>query len=111
MSAAHWLITHDFVSALSGGGDLPQFNPQAGGVRALAASPSKEVSIWGPRNATKPDPKNLPLDFIIADDDGNVYYRGLADEQAEFQPLDMYAGPNDGATMIAYRRSGKWEVL
>lgn len=109
MSVARWLITQDYISDPSG--DLPKFNPQKGGVHGLAAKPSKEVSIWGPRTATKPDPKNLPLQFILADDDGNVYYRGIANDNADFQPLDMYAGPNDGATMIAYLRGGKWDVL
>jgi hypothetical protein len=52
--------------------------------------------------------------FRILDDDGVIYYYGFStscDTESAFSPLDDYALPNDGATIIEYYCNGKWEEL
>lgn len=51
--------------------------------------------------------------FRMYDDDGNLYYQGLAKPNANFDPLDDFGMPNAGCTDIAYRNkiNGKYESL
>lgn len=104
---ANWIILTDYIST----DNQPQFEPRSGMVRGGLRAGGKDVAIWGPRDAAKPNPETLPHEFIIADDDGVVYYRGVAKSNSSFAPLDMYGYPNDGATMIAYREGSTWHVL
>ena len=105
---ANWLIQRDYEAVADN--RLPQLNPRTGNVEGLNL-PFKHVDIFGPRMSEPPNRSELPLLFVIADDDGNIYYYGAANEKAEFEPLDMYGRPNAGATMIAYKRGTKWDVL
>lgn len=54
--------------------------------------------------------------FRMYDDDGNLYYEGVSDDDDSsdaFDPLDDYGTPNAGCTTIKYRSSitGQWETL
>lgn len=105
---ANWLIERDYESASQG--RLPQLR-QGGAVIGLTL-PYNHVHIFGPRMSLPPSRSELPLLFVIADDDFNVYYYGAANEKAEFEPLDMYGEPHAGATMIAYKRgANQWDIL
>jgi hypothetical protein len=44
----------------------------------------------------------LPCRFKLFDDDGELYFEGIADEE-DFSPLDEYAMPSYGCTAIQYR--------
>lgn len=51
--------------------------------------------------------------FKLYDDDGELYYEGIAtnqDSESAFEPLD-WAMANDGCTEIKYLNKGKWETL
>lgn len=51
--------------------------------------------------------------FRLYDDDGNIYYEGLSDDFATFEPLDDYGTPNAGCTEIRYYndKTKEWETL
>jgi len=57
--------------------------------------------------------KVLPHEFRLYDDDGELYYEGLSDDQSTedaFQPLDHYT--RDGCTDIKYlEANGIWRSL
>jgi hypothetical protein len=56
----------------------------------------------------------LPFEFRLLDDDGNVYYRGFSDDnesEEAFAPLDDYGTPEAGCTDIQYRINGGWKSL
>jgi len=55
--------------------------------------------------------ENLPVQFRMYDDDGNLYYSGRMKIE-DFDPLDDYGMPNAGCTYLKYRRGNKaWEHL
>lgn len=51
--------------------------------------------------------------FQLLDDDGEIYYSGLAKPQADFDPLDDFGTPNAGCTEIQYLNptTHKYETL
>lgn len=49
--------------------------------------------------------------FKMLDDDGEVYYEGLATPDAVFAPLYDLGMPDAGCTEIQYYKNGKWETL
>ncbi len=67
------------------------------------------MSFDGPPRENFPSKK-----FRMFDDDGELYYEGIAepdDECSEFEPLDDYGMPNAGCTEIKYFENGEWETL
>ena len=56
----------------------------------------------------------LRYKFRLHDDDGELYYEGLADDpnsEDAFGPLDDFGKGSAGCTDIYYLRNGKWESL
>jgi len=59
---------------------------------------------------------NVPMnkselhEFIILDDDDNVYFRGYSDDSSSFDPLD-WAMSGYGCTAIMYQIGDTWEYL
>jgi hypothetical protein len=52
--------------------------------------------------------------FRMFDDDGELYYEGMAEQDNEssgFEPLDDFGMPNAGCTEIQYFEKGKWNTL
>ena len=50
--------------------------------------------------------------FRMLDDDGEVYYEGLATPDTDFEPLDDFGMPDSGCTEIQYKnKDGEWETL
>jgi hypothetical protein len=49
--------------------------------------------------------------FRMYDDDGELYYEGIATFDSSFQPLDDYGMPNAGCTEIRYYERGAWRTL
>jgi hypothetical protein len=55
------------------------------------------------------------IDFRLLDDDGTLYYEGIADKslfdtEEGFEPLD-YFGVGSGCVDIQYLENGLWETL
>lgn len=48
--------------------------------------------------------------FRVLDDDGNVYFEGLSDDNSSFEPLDR-VGVNYGAVEIQYFEDGQYKTL
>ena len=60
-------------------------------------------------------PRDQIIDFRLLDDDGTLYYEGIADKtvydtEEGFEPLDEF-GIGAGCTEIQYFENGKWETL
>jgi len=53
----------------------------------------------------------LSYRFRLLDDDGEIYYEGLSDNDSDFSPLDDFGEPDAGCTEIQYFNAGIWEVL
>ena len=80
-----------------------------------------EVGKMGPRGAivSKEFVLENGTEFLMGDDDGNLYYTGLIvgvglfDDVDGFEPLDDFGAPASGCTWIKYRNdaTGDWEVL
>lgn len=84
----HWVITEDLISC----GEFVG------------------TSYLGYKNEV-PTPT---IPFRLKDDDGEIYYRGLANDawtENAFSPLDDFGMPNDGCTEIEYFVDGVWSTL
>ena len=57
-----------------------------------------------------PDNEDELHEFILLDDDNNVYFRGFSDDSSSFEPLD-WAMNGYGCTAIMYRFGDTWEYL
>jgi hypothetical protein len=62
------------------------------------------------------DGSELSFPFRMFDDDDNLYYEGLSDDndsEEAFAPLDDFGMGNAGCTSIQYKnlKSGLWETL
>lgn len=57
--------------------------------------------------------KGFTEPFQLLDDDGELYYSGLAKPDADFDPLDNFGMPNAGCTEIKYysKKTNSWETL
>lgn len=56
----------------------------------------------------------LPFKFRMKDDDGEIYYWGLSDDnnsEEAFAPLYDLGEPDAGCTSIEYYNNKVWEVL
>ena len=51
----------------------------------------------------------LPIRFLLLDDDGKVYFSGRM-ATADFEPLDDF-GRGFGCTELRYNEKGEWKVL
>ena len=88
-----WIITHDFLAS-------EDEESNAVGVASCDYEESKRES--------------LRYKFRLHDDDGELYYEGLADDpnsEDAFGPLDDFGKGSAGCTDIYYLRNGKWESL
>jgi hypothetical protein len=86
-----WIITKDRL-----------FDPSEKGSKSRVGTCShnykNECAEWKP--------------FRILDDDGEVYYEGLATPETDFEPLDDFGMPDAGCTEIQYKNDkGEWETL
>ena len=87
-----WEITKDHV----GDGELDGARP-----------------TWGEPPLTLDYSDLMVHKFKLFDDDGELYYEGVATNQSSesaFEPLD-WAMANDGCTDIKYFNNGRWESL
>jgi len=84
---AQWLITRDYISE----------------------GESKGVSS----RSYKGERKALQHKFRMKDDDGNVYYHGVSDDDSAFEPLDHFGMGMAGCTCIEYQNPATkaWEIL
>lgn len=59
------------------------------------------------------DGRELPHQFRMKDDDGEIYYYGRSSSDSSFAPLDDFGMPNAGCTTIEYynQKTKKWEIL
>jgi hypothetical protein len=57
--------------------------------------------------------ERLMVKFRMYDDDGNLYYEGVIDEDAAnpFGPLDDFGRPNDGCTTLYTFERMKWRQV
>lgn len=54
----------------------------------------------------------LLLPFRMFDDDKNLYYEGVInDESSGLEPLDDFGAPNAGCTMISIFQFAKWRMI
>lgn len=69
-----------------------------------------EYGVMGPREGNHSLPR--PHRFRMYDDDGELYYEGLA-ARVSFAPLDDFGTPNAGCTRIDYfnPETQTWETL
>jgi hypothetical protein len=89
-----WVITDDFQGFLSD--TLPGATDRGRGNFPLSG-----------------DLSQLPYQFRLLDDDGELYYQGRCDDRDSdeaFEPLD-WARDYAGATEIQYFRDGRWVTL
>jgi hypothetical protein len=69
------------------------------------------VGMIGPRSY-KGDGKELKVRFRLLDDDGELYYEGRSSSNSDFGPLEDFAMPNAGCTIIQYKdQHGVWQDL
>ena len=94
-----WKITKDLIAEP---GSKPGTNLNA-------------VGMMGPRDCKVLTDEEMPLSFMMYDDDGLCYYDGITDvdpmegsEDEVFAPLDHFGRPNAGATRIDYWINGRW---
>lgn len=52
----------------------------------------------------------MPFKFRMFDDDGNLYYEGVASGK-DLEPLYDYGMPNAGCTYIQFFEDGKWVTV
>jgi len=58
-----------------------------------------------------PTNKDELYEFLLLDDDTNVYFRGFSDDDSSFEPLDWAMGEY-GCTGIMYKtKDGEWRYL
>lgn len=113
-----WIIEKDYIDGtaprdLAGreAPEYPHYAPTTGTLKPGNVTPAI-VRMIAPGAAVEAiTDETHPLRFIVADDDGNVYFEGRAMDHV-FGPLD-FVGESYGCTMIAYldNRTGKWELL
>lgn len=82
----YWRITRDKLFEQNG---------------AMHEGDKSEAGTEGPRGCDSHMP--TPQHFRMLDDDGEVYYYGVASEGVDFEPLDDFGTPNAGCTSIEYR--------
>jgi hypothetical protein len=64
-------------------------------------------------NYEKENHDKLIHKFRMLDDDNNVYYHGLSNNDSSFSPLDNFGQPNAGCSYIQYQNpiTKVWETL
>lgn len=102
-----WVITKDhFYDADDNLGGDRRGMGNLRHVKALVGADREQKAQWGEAN--------LPFQFRLYDDDGELYYEGRCnDRESEkaFFPLD-WASFDSGCTRIDYLQdNGKWETL
>lgn len=66
------------------------------------------------RDWTEEGAANVPLllPFRMYDDDKNLYYEGVIDDESSgLEPLDDFGTPNAGCTMISIYQFAKWRMI
>lgn len=118
---AKWVVTKSYIETLLDEGSnnvqpvmvaARNGGPSYGRIEfPKDCDPAKDMNVSGPRDAEAPDLDALDLEFALVDDDMNVYYTGRCNEDAEFEPLDMYGTPNAGCTHLFIKQGEYWEAL
>lgn len=113
-----WIIEKDYIDGTAPrdlvgreAPEYPHYAPTTGTLKPGNVTPLiVRTPILTQEDAPVTD-ESHPYRFIVADDDGNVYFEGRASDHV-FGPLD-FVGESYGCTMIAYldNRTGKWELL
>lgn len=69
------------------------------------------TGLCGPATYDELREHEMTAQFRMKDDDGEIYYEGIATPEADFGPLDDFGMPNAGCTNIEYKEKGIWKVL
>lgn len=102
----HWIIYNDFTAQP---GELPGTYQNAVGLKSKGFDEAwKDAGGLGEAYPAS----YLPIEFLILDDDGYLYYSGRMME-ADFDPLDDFGRGNAGATDLWYRNPSDlaWRLM
>jgi hypothetical protein len=100
----NWILTKDILAETGGGKSRVGFGTYASDKDAATRGLMLQSSLLK---------HELPHEFRLKDDDGEIYYEGRSDDNTSedaFEPLD-WANAGSGCTSIEYLNDGEWEIL